>query len=62
MISVSTYELVHPVTRENAASNPSGLKNVARMRLIVAALFFTTSVRFHRWIFLEKCSKRLKIS
>jgi hypothetical protein len=57
MISVATYEPVHSVTRAKAASNPRGLKNVARMRLIVAALFFTIGVYVHKWIFLEKCQK-----
>ena len=59
MISVSTYESVHFVTRAKAASNPRGLKNVARMRLIVAALFFTIRVRVHKWIFLEKFPKKI---
>jgi len=54
MTSVTMYEPVHFVTRAKAASNPSGLKNVARIRLIVAALFFTIGVCVHKWIFLEK--------
>ena len=54
MTSVTTYEPVHFVTKAKAASNPKGLKNVARMRLIVAALCFTIGVAFHEWIFLKE--------
>ena len=60
MASVTKYEPVHSVTRAKAASNPSGLKNVARIKLIVAALFFTIGVCVHKWIFLEKSSEILK--
>lgn len=62
MASVTMYESVHSVTRAKAASNPKGLKNVARMRLIVAALFFTIGVCVHKWIFLKKCPKNMEIT
>lgn len=52
------YESVHSVTRAKAASNPRGLKNVARIKLSVAALFFTIGVCVHKWIFLKKCSEK----
>ena len=48
------------ILSQEAASNPKGLKNVARIKLIVAALFFTIGVCVHKWIFLEKSSEILK--
>ena len=55
------YDPVHFVTKAKAASNPSGLKNVARMRLIVSALFFTIRIGFHEWIFLKNLKKTHQI-
>ena len=60
MTSVTTYEPVHFVTKAKAASNPKGLKNVARMRLIVAALFLTIRIGFHEWIFLKDLKKLIR--
>lgn len=52
MISVAQYEPVHFITRANSASNPKGLKNVAKINTAPLICLFLFLTLFHIVFFL----------